>query len=113
MKTVLAIICSLLLAWTNIVLADAPEACVACTPQPCCHCGNASSCCAAKHNLPESQPVSTAPASSFQNQFSPVAPAIVAWALPGTAAHEFSSPFLPPLTTAGAPLFERNCAWLI
>ncbi|HEX4264791.1 MAG TPA: hypothetical protein VH597_10670 [Verrucomicrobiae bacterium] len=114
MKTALAIVCSLLLAWTNIVLAAAPGASVTCAARPCCHCGKTSGCCAVKdHCLPESLPVSAAPVSSFQSQFSPLAPATVAWALPDAAARELSSPAFPPLMTASTPLFERNCAWLI
>jgi hypothetical protein len=112
MKTALAIVCSLLLAWTNLVLADASGAGVVSAARPCCHCGK-TSCCAAKKGLPESPPVSATPVSSLQNQFSPLAPATVAWALPANLARELSSSFFQPFTTARSPLFARNCAWLI
>ena len=113
MKTALAIVCSLLLAWTNLVLGEVPGASVVRAARPCCHCGKTSSCCAAKKGLPESPPVSATPASSLQSQFSPLTPATLAWALPANPARELSSPFFAPLKTAGSPLFARNCAWLI
>jgi hypothetical protein len=112
MKTALAIVCSLVLAWTNIVLAQAPEASGTSAARPCCHCGRKASCCAANHSMPESQPVSAAPASFSQNQFSPLAPAAFVWALPDNAGSELSSSFLSPLTTHTA-LFARDCARLI
>lgn len=112
MKTALAIVCSLLLAWTNIVLAQAPEAGVACRAHCCCHdCGK--SCCAAHHSLPGPQPVSAAPVSAFQTHFAPLATTIVAWTLPQPTAREFSSSPYPSETTAGTALFTRDCAWLI
>jgi hypothetical protein len=110
-RIALASVCNLLLAWTNIVPAQTTP--VVCAARPCCHCSKKSDCCATSHSLPESQPVSTVPASSFQNQFSPLAQAVTAWTLPAGTAHEHSSSFFPPLTTAGAPLFARNCARLI
>jgi hypothetical protein len=113
MKTALAIVCSLMLAWTNIVLAQAPEAGMASTAPSCCHCGKKTGCCAANRSLPESQPVSAAPASTFQNQFSLPLFATVAWTLPGAVAHELSESLFPPLTMTGTALLARNCAWLI
>jgi hypothetical protein len=112
MKTALAIICSLVLAWTNIVLAQTLEASPAGTVHSCCHCGNTRSCCAAHHSNPGLPPVSTAPV-SFQNQFAPLAPAAIAWILPGTVAHDFSSSSFPLAKAVGAALFARNCSWLI
>jgi len=112
MKTALAIVCSLMLAWTNIVLAQAPEASVAGAAHPCCHdCGK--SCCAAHHSMPGSQPVSAAPVSAFRIQIAPVATMVVAWTLPPTTARELYSSPSPSATTAGTALFARNCAWLI
>jgi hypothetical protein len=113
MKTALAIVCSLVLAWTNIVLAQAPEVSEAGAAPSCCHCSGKKSCCAANHSLPESQPVSAAPVSSSQNQLSLPVPAVAVWTLPGTLVHELSSLLSPSLRTAGAPVFARNCAWLI
>ena len=112
MKTALAFVCSLMLAWTNIVLTQAPDASVV-SAASSCHCGKKASCCAAKRSLPESLPMSTAPVSSFQNQFSPLAPATLAWALPGVPARETSSLASFSFKTTGTALFARNCAWLI
>jgi hypothetical protein len=112
MKTALAIFCSLLLVWTNIVPAQASGASVA-SAASSCHCAKKTGCCAAKQSLPESLPVSAAPASSLQNQFSLLAPAIVAWTIPVLASSEVSSPLSSSFKTNDAPLFERNCAWLI
>jgi hypothetical protein len=112
MKTALAFVCSLMLAWTNLVLAQAPDAGVA-SATASCHCGKKTGCCAAKHSVPESSPVSTAPSVSFQNQFSPLAPARIAWMLPSVPAREGSCLASPSFTMAGTALFARNCAWLI
>jgi hypothetical protein len=113
MKTALAIVCSLILAWANVVLAQTPGAGEAGAARSCCHCGKKTGCCAADHSLPESQPVSAAPASSFRNQFSPFDAAVVAWTLPDAVTHELSSPVFPSLTARGSALFARNCARLI
>ena len=112
MKTALAFVCSLMLAWTNIVLAQAPAASVA-TATASCHCGKKSDCCAAKRSLPEPSPVSTAPTSSFQNQISFIAPVVATWFLPESPVRDFSSSVSPCLSVARVSLFERNCAWLI
>jgi hypothetical protein len=114
MKTALAIVCSLLLAWTNLVLAQAPEASVAGAAHCCCHnCSDGKSCCAAHHSLPGPQPVSAAPVSSLRTQFAPLATAAVAWTLPQASAPELSSSPSPTVTIQGTALFARNCAWLI
>jgi len=112
MKTALAIVCSLLLAWTNIVLAQTPGAGVV-SAAASCHCGKKTGCCAAKSSNSESQPVSAAPNASFQNQVSLIAPAAVSWSLPELPVRGFSSSFSSASSEHGAPLFERNCAWLI
>jgi len=112
MKTVLAIVCSLLLVGANFVLAQAPDAGMA-SATTSCHCGGKTSCCAAKKSLPESSPVSTAPVSSLQNQISLIAPKAIAWALPGVPVHELVSPSVTSFPTTGAPLFARDCARLI
>jgi hypothetical protein len=112
MKTALAIVCILLLVWTNSVLAQAPETSVV-SAAASCHCGKKTNCCAAHRSLPESSPVSATPVFSFQNQLSLLAPAIVAWTIPAIANSEVSFPLTSSSTTTGAPLFARNCAWLI
>jgi hypothetical protein len=63
--------------------------------------------------MPESQPVSATPGFSFHNQFSPLAPATLAWTLPDVEAPACSSSLSLPVTRADAPLFARDCAWLI
>ena len=112
MKTALAIVCSLMLVWTNLVLAQAPDASVV-SAAPSCHCGKKTACCAAKHSSSESAPVSATPVSSFQNQFSLIPPATVAWALPGTPTRGVASSAFSFFARTSPALFARNCAWLI
>jgi hypothetical protein len=110
-KTTLAIVCSLLLAWTPILRAQAPAARVGRVVHACCHCGKA--CCAAPAS-PESQPVPAAPVpSSSQNQLLTFAPTALAWVLPTAAVLEFSPVISSPLTVKRLPLYARNCAFLI
>jgi hypothetical protein len=112
MKTVLALVCSLLLAWTQIVLAAPAASVPSSAAQVVCHC-RGTSCCAAQP-VPESQPVSAAPVSvSSQNLLVTFAPAALAWVLPGTPVYEFSNSSFPSFTAAGTPLYARNCARLI
>jgi hypothetical protein len=112
MKTALAFICSLMLAWTTLVTTQAAASVTSTAAS--CHCGKKTGCCAANRSKPESPPVSATSAPSFQNQFSLIAPATVAWALPGTTACELSSSLISSSSmTSGIPLFARNCAWLI
>jgi len=111
-KAALAIVCSLVLVWTQGVLVQAPAAGAARVAQACCHCGKAG-CCAAPHS-PESRPAPAAPVpSSSQNQLWSLAPATLAWTLPDGEAHELSASSFSPLIAAGAPLYARNCARLI
>jgi hypothetical protein len=110
-KTTLAIVCSLLLAWTPIVPAQAPAAGVARVAHACCHCGKA--CCAAPSS-PDSQPVPAAPVpASYQSQLLTLAPAALAWILPDAPAPDFSTSVSSLLTANAAPLYARNCARLI
>jgi len=110
-KTTLAIVCSLLLAWTPIVPAQAPAAGVGRGAHACCHCGKA--CCAAPSS-PDSQPVPAAPVpASYQSQLSTFAPAALAWSLPDTPAPDFSASVSSLLTASRTPLYTRNCARLI
>jgi hypothetical protein len=109
-KTTLAIVCSLLLAWTP-VLAQAPAAGVGRVGHTSCHCSKA--CCTAPAS-PESQPVPAAPVSaSPQNQLLTLAPAVLAWILPDAPVSEFSTSVSSLLTVNAAPLFARNCARLL
>jgi len=109
-KTTLAIVCSLLLAWTP-VLAPAQVAGVVRAAHACCHCGKA--CCVASPS-PESQPVPATPVSiSPPGQLLTLAPAGWSWTLPDGPALEFSTPAFSPFTADAAPLYARHCAFLI
>ncbi len=112
MKTALAIVCSLVLVWANLISARTPDASVA-TATASCHCGMKTGCCAAKRSLPEPPPVSAAPTFSFQNNFSFIAPAIVTWSLPESPARELPGSTSSSFRSTGASLFARDCAWLI
>jgi hypothetical protein len=71
------------------------------------------SCCAAQPvSGSQSAPAVPAP-SGIQNQFSFLAPAVMAWALPKNEAGSISSAFGLPQTASGAPLYARDCARLI
>jgi hypothetical protein len=109
-KTTLAIVCSLLLAWMP-VQAQAPAAGVGRVAHASCHCGKV--CCAAPIS-PESQPVPAAPVSNpAQNQLLTFTPTGLVWTLPNTSAPEFSTFISSPLTANAAPLYVRDCARLI
>jgi hypothetical protein len=110
-KTTWAIVCSLLLAGTPIVSAQAPATGVVRGAHACCHCHKA--CCTAPTS-PEPQPVPAAPfPASNQNQLLTLAPAALAWILPNAPASEFSTSPFSPLTATGLPLYARDCAFLI
>lgn len=112
MKTALAIVCSLLLAWTFIVPVSATGASVVSSAPSCC-CGSGASCCSANTPTPESQPVSATPVLTFSHaQLVTVLGAAFSWDLP-----QIESQSVPPslLTThaPSVPLFERHCVFLI
>jgi len=107
----LAIVCSLLLAWTPFVPAQAPAAGVVRVAHACCHCGKA--CCAAPAS-PQSQPVPATPVPApSQSQLLTLAPAVLAWTLPDAPAFGFSASVSSLLTANAAPLYARDCARLI
>jgi hypothetical protein len=110
MKTVLAIVCSLMLVWTPFVQAQAPAAGVERTMRACCPCH--ASCCAAPA-APESSPLSTIPALNLQTQLLLLAPTTLAWTLPTSSPENFLARPVSSLTHEHAPLYERNCARLI
>jgi hypothetical protein len=110
-KTTLAIVCSLLLAGTPFVLAQAPVAGVVRVAHACCRCGKA--CCTAPAS-PTSQPVPATPAPApSQNQLLTLAPAALAWTLPDAQVPGFSASVSSLLTANAAPLYARDCARLI
>lgn len=113
MKMAWAIICSLMLAVTPALLAQAPSP--ACAQQPmraCCHPGHIMPCCQGKPS--NSQPVPNVPPSGNQTQISLLfANAFVVCVLPDATTPQFSSAVALPLTATGSPLYTRNCALLI
>ncbi|HEX5400259.1 MAG TPA: hypothetical protein VFY06_14530 [Verrucomicrobiae bacterium] len=113
MKLTLAIVCSLLLAGTPFVSAQAQTACVdvARAAHAACHCGMP--CCGAPVSS-NSQPAPAAPApGSNQTQLLPLAPAALVWILPAAPASEISTAIPSLLKANRTPLFARNCAFLI
>jgi len=109
-KTTLAIVCSLLLAWTP-VLAPASAAGAVRVAPVCCHCGKA--CCVATPS-PESRPVPATPVSiSAPGQFLTLAPAGLSWTLPDALTPRFSNTVASPGKAKGIPLYARNCAFLL
>ena len=112
-KTKLAIVCSLLLVWTQVVLGWTPAAGVERVARAACHCCGKPGCCVAQ-NSPEPQPPPAAPVSSLsQNQLSLFMAAVPVWTLPAADAYEIAVSTSPFSVTAGAPLYERNCALLL
>ncbi|HTQ49781.1 MAG TPA: hypothetical protein VMJ12_03650 [Candidatus Acidoferrales bacterium] len=110
MKTMLVIVCSLLLGWTPVPV-PAQAAGVVRVAHACCHCSKA--CCVASPS-PESQPVPATPVSNpSQNQLLPPAPVAWVWNLPGTPTTELFTPYPSLLTANAAPLYARHCAFLI
>jgi len=115
MKLACAIIWSLLLAGTPILLAQTPLP--ECVKQPipaCCQHGCKMPCCSAKP-ASNSQPVPAMPAQTGnQGQISLFAANSVAtWVLPDAATSQPPSDSPTTFVTEGSPLYARNCAWLI
>jgi hypothetical protein len=114
MKMAVAIVCSLLLAGTQIVPAAAPLAGAAnpiCSARPCCK-KDCSKCCAARP-APASQPVSAPVRSSLQEPSASVAPALVAWTLPAPVSLALPDFHSLLASSIPAPLYARDCARLI
>jgi hypothetical protein len=106
----LAIVCSLSLTGTPLVLTQAQAAGVVRVAHAC-HCGG--TCCVATPS-PESQPVPATPVSiSSPNQLLTLAPAVWVWTLPGAPATEFSTLSSSSFPANNAPLYARYCAFLI
>ena len=113
MKRLSAILFSLLLVWTQAVLAAHPTADngsrAACK---CCDCGSKS--CCAKPPAPESSPSPAAPIrATSQNELSPLALTFVAWTVPAIEP-QISDPAVSfSRFVTGVPLFTRHCALLV
>jgi hypothetical protein len=116
MKLVLAIICSFLLAGVPLLRAQAPAPCAgqshACC-HACCQHGVTMPCCKVD-KAPDSQPAPAAPAQTGNPvQISLLVPPILIWTLPASPANSISAVSSASLTTAGAPLYARDCALLL
>jgi hypothetical protein len=110
-KQLSAILSGLLLVWAQLLAAPAPM-----TPthpaHACCHCGGKMSCCSGRSS--GSQPMPAVPSNAgVQKQLLTSAPAIAAGVLPENRAGLvcYASRFYSMPT--GAPLYARDCAWLI
>jgi hypothetical protein len=112
MKTALAIFFSLMIAGAQVVPAQPSPAASTGPALPVCCKSHQASCCSARP-VTESQPASATPVPSSQNQLLPLAPAALAWTLPDVPSSELSSFLFSPSVSAGAPLYQRDCARLI
>jgi hypothetical protein len=112
-KTMWAIICSLVLAGTPFLLAQTPPSSCAKQVRACCRHGGEIPCCKAKSS-PDSQskPVVPSPTSN-QSQLSLLASSVLVWTLPANPSATISSHSAPSSMTAGAPIYARDCARLI
>jgi hypothetical protein len=111
MKLAFAIVCSLLLIWTQSATALSAAAGSAQAAKACCHCG--SGCCASPAN-PEPQSTPVAPVStSAQQELALATLPVLLWSLPGIKPSVASPFFASPTLSASAPLFARHCARLI
>jgi hypothetical protein len=112
MKTTWAIICSLVLAGTPLLLPQTPSSCIK-QVRACCQHGVEMPCCKAK-SLPDSQSKPAVPAQTgSQNQLSLLASSALIWTLTANPVDSISSHSTPSVMTAGAPLYARDCARLI
>jgi hypothetical protein len=108
----LAILCSLLLTGAPLFAAQSPvPACCAKHVRPCCQHG-VMPCCAAK-STPDSQPAPARTTNGGQLQVPLLTLAALIWTMPSDPAISAASTSAPLPSTSAAPLFARNCAWLI
>jgi hypothetical protein len=108
-KAALAIVCCVFLVLGQALALSVPAAGTS-VAQHDCGCGGKMSCCR-QASVP--QPVTaTAPAGSQNQILSPV-PAAVVWFLTAAEAAPISPTVSPSMSVGAAPIFARNCAWLI
>jgi hypothetical protein len=108
-KIALVIACSLFLILGQATMVCGANASASVTKHDC-GCGGKMSCC---QHASVPQPVSaTAPAGSQNQILSPV-PAMVVWFLANTGTTQISPTAFPSLSIGAAPIFARNCVWLI
>ena len=112
MKTMLAMVCSLLLMGTPFLMAQAPSSCVK-QVRACCQHGVTMPCCETK-SAPDSQPKPVVPSQTgSQSQLSLLASSVLIWSLPPNPADSISSHSTLFLMAASAPLYALDCARLI
>jgi hypothetical protein len=108
-KIALTILCSLMLLWSQAVVASVP----ATNPvAQDCGCHGKMACCKAAPAAPSAPVDATAPAVSQNQILSPV-PATVVWVLAAAGTPFISPTVSPSLAAADAPLFARICIRLI
>jgi hypothetical protein len=107
-KIALTILCSLLFVLGQMATLSSPVVSVG-HVQKNCGCGGKMSCCQ-RASVP--QPITATAQANSQNQIlSPVPPVVVWGFVPvGTGS---VSPTPPSLILGSAPIFARDCAWLI
>ncbi|HEU6448380.1 MAG TPA: hypothetical protein VFV23_08090 [Verrucomicrobiae bacterium] len=112
MKFVLAILCSLMLTAMPVVVSA--SAVCANAPRACCAHGKTMPCCAVKNSsAPQNAPAVPAQNNSLQNQIPVPALTVVIFALPEVPGNTISSTTVSPSFAICAPLFARDCAFLI
>lgn len=111
MKIALAIVCSLFLILGQAVVVCTANA-SATGAKHDCGCGGKMSCCAAKQASVPQPVAATVPAGS-QNQIIFSVPVFVVLDLANTESVSISPTVPASLSANVAPIFARNCAWLI
>lgn len=113
MKSVLAIVCSLLLVGTLFVPVPAPGASAARTACKICRCCDNGACCRADTSS-EPRPVSPAPTfSTSSSQFLALVPRQVAWTLPQVGTDRTAFGCDTPSFASDLPAYARNCVRLL
>ena len=108
-KIALAIVCSLLLVLAQAKAVSVPAA-TASVVKPDCGCGGKMSCC---QRASAPQPLAaTVPASAQIQLLSPVL-AVVIWVLAAAGNPKIFPTVSPVLSVGAAPIFARDCAWLL
>ena len=118
-KRWIAILFSVLLVWVQFapmrVCSAASKGCAksAVFMAECAKMCGGMACCVAHHD-PVSRPVPATPnQSTLQHQLTLLAPAMVAWMMPGKPVNAISSAGALPAMATTTPLYERNCTLLI
>jgi len=108
-KIALAIVCSLFLVLGQALALSVPTASVSVAKHDC-GCGGKMSCC---QKNPASQPLTAIASAGSENQVVSSVPVMVIWVLAATGTAQISPTVSPSLIARSAPIFARNCVWLI